>query len=138
MTDGGLDGAVENIRSALESGIGGETRQLLRLPFVLPEGVPPFASVAAVALEMASEAEVELAGEELARLASDLMEVERRSRGSQPQLPRADGLLSPTLVPRTRHVMTARQIGCRIQGSGYRAHPFTLGKGMVAPQIANL
>ncbi len=80
LTDGTLDGAVENIRSALESGIGGETRLLLRLPFVLPEGVPPFASVAAVALEMASEAEVELAGEELARLASDLMEVERRSR----------------------------------------------------------
>ena len=80
LTDGTLDGAVDNIRSALESGIGGETRLLLRLPFVLPEGVPPFASVAAVALEMASEAEVELAGEELARLASDLMEVERRSR----------------------------------------------------------
>lgn len=80
LTDGTLDGAVENIRSALESGIGGETRLLLRLPFVLPEGVPPFASVAAVALEMASEAEVELAGEELARLASDLLEVERRSR----------------------------------------------------------
>ena len=80
LTDGTLDGAVDNIRSALESGIGGETRLLLRLPFVLPEGVPPFASVAAVALEMASEAEVELAGEELARLASDLMEFERRSR----------------------------------------------------------
>ncbi|MDH3813128.1 MAG: hypothetical protein OEV48_01465 [Acidobacteriota bacterium] len=80
LTAGGLDGVVETIRSALESGIGGEIRQLLRLPFVLPEGVPPFASVAAVALEMASEAEVELAGEELARLASDLMEVERRSR----------------------------------------------------------
>ncbi|MBD3855764.1 MAG: hypothetical protein IFK92_04385 [Acidobacteria bacterium] len=80
LTDGTLDGAVDNIRSALESGIGGETRLLLRLPFVLPEGVPPFASVAAVALEMASEAEVEAAGEELARLASDLMGVERRSR----------------------------------------------------------
>ena len=80
LTVGGLDGAVDNIRSALESGIGGETRQLLRLPFVLPDGVPPFASVAAVALEMASEAEVEPAGEELARLAADLMVVERRSR----------------------------------------------------------
>ena len=80
LTVGGLDGAVDNIRSALESGIGGETRQLLRLPFVLPDGVPPFASVAAVALEMASNAEVEPAGEELARLAADLMVVERRSR----------------------------------------------------------
>jgi len=80
LMDGGLDGAVEDIRSALGSGIGGETRQLLRLPFALPEGVPPFASVAAVALEMASEAEAEPAGEELARLAADLMVVERRSR----------------------------------------------------------
>ena len=80
LTDGGLDGAVENIRSALESGISGETRQLLRLPFLLPDGVPPFASVAAVALEMASEAEAEPAGEELARLAADLMVVERRCR----------------------------------------------------------
>ena len=72
--------ALSVIRSALGSGIGGETRQLLRLPFVLPDGVPPFASVAAVALEMASEAEAEPAGEELARLAADLMIVERRSR----------------------------------------------------------
>ena len=80
LTDGGLDGAVDNIRSALESGIGGETLQLLRLPFVLPEGVPPFASVAAVALEMATEGEADPSGEELARLAADLMEIERRSR----------------------------------------------------------
>ncbi len=80
LMDGGLDGAVDDIRSALESGIGGETRSLLRLPFVLPDGVPPFASVAAVALEMASEAEAKPAGEELARLAADLMVVERRSR----------------------------------------------------------
>jgi len=80
LTDGGLDGAVDNIRSALESGIGGETRQLLRLPFLLPDGIPPFASVAVVALEMASEAEAEPAGEELARLAADLMVVERRCR----------------------------------------------------------
>jgi hypothetical protein len=80
LTDGGLDRAVHEIRSALESGIGGETRQLLRLPYALPDGVPPFASVAAVALEMASEAEADPAGEELARLAAELMVVERRSR----------------------------------------------------------
>jgi hypothetical protein len=80
LTEEGLDGAVDTIRSALESGFGGETRQLLRLPFALPDGVPPFASVAAVALEMASEAEADPAGEELARLAADLMVVERRSR----------------------------------------------------------
>jgi DNA polymerase-3 subunit delta' len=80
LTDGGLEGAVNNIRSALEAGTNGETRDLLRLPYALPDGVPPFASVAAVALEMATEAEADPAGEELARLASDLMEVERRSR----------------------------------------------------------
>jgi len=80
LTRGGLDGAVDNIRSALESGIDGETRQLLRLPYLLPDGAPPFASVAAVGLEMASEAEDEPVGEELARLAADLLMVERRSR----------------------------------------------------------
>jgi hypothetical protein len=80
LTHGGFDGAVDDIRSALESGFDGETRQLLRLPYLLPDGAPPFASVAAVALEMASEAEKEPAGEELARLAADLMVVERRSR----------------------------------------------------------
>jgi len=80
LTGGGFEETVNDIRSALGSGIGGETRQLLRLPFVLPDGIPPFASVAAVALEMASEAETEPAGEELARLAADLMAVERRSR----------------------------------------------------------
>lgn len=80
LAHGGLDGAVEDIRSALKSGFGGESRQLLRLPYLLPDGAPPFASVAAVAMEMASEAENEPAGEELARLAADLMVVERRTR----------------------------------------------------------
>jgi hypothetical protein len=80
LTDGGLDGAVNDIRSALGSGFGGETRLLLRLPYLLPDGIPLFASVAAVALEMAGEAETEPAGEELARLAADLMVVERRAR----------------------------------------------------------
>jgi hypothetical protein len=51
----------------------------LRLPYALPDDVPPFASVAAVALEMASESESEPVGEELARLAADVLVVERRS-----------------------------------------------------------
>lgn len=76
----GLDDVVENIRSALESGRNGETRDLLRLPYALPDGIPPFASVAAVALEMASESENQPVGEELARLAADVLVVERRSR----------------------------------------------------------
>jgi len=73
-------GATRMIRTALKAGTNGETRDLLQLPYALPDEVPPFAVVAAVALEMASEAEAEPAGEELARLAADLMAVERRSR----------------------------------------------------------
>jgi hypothetical protein len=80
LTGGGLDGAINDIRSALGSAFSGETRLLLRLPYLLPDGIPPFASVAAVALEMAGEAEAEPEGEELARLAADLMVVERRAR----------------------------------------------------------
>jgi hypothetical protein len=76
----GFDDAVKRIRSALESGKDGETRDLLRLPYALPDDVPPFASVAAVALEMASESESEPVDEELARLAVDVLVVERRSR----------------------------------------------------------
>jgi len=71
---------MEMIRNALEAGLGGETRQLLRLPYALPDGAPPFATVAAVAVNMAAEAEVETAGEELSRLAVDLLAVERRTR----------------------------------------------------------
>jgi hypothetical protein len=71
---------VEMIRNALEAGLGGETRQLLRLPYALPDGAPPFATVAAVAVNMAAEAESETAGEELSRLAADLLAVERRTR----------------------------------------------------------
>ena len=53
---------------------------MLRLPYALPEEAPLFGSVTAVALEMASETENEPAGEELARLAADLLSLERRSR----------------------------------------------------------
>jgi len=80
LTNGDLEYMVNDIRSALDSGFGGETRQLLRLPYALPEGVPPFGSVAAVALEMATEAEDRPGGEDLARLAADLLAVEHRSR----------------------------------------------------------
>jgi hypothetical protein len=80
-TDGELVGAAASaIRSALESGSSSEPRELLRLPYVLADGIPAFAAVAAVALEMASETEDEPEGEELARLAADLLHVERRSR----------------------------------------------------------
>jgi hypothetical protein len=71
---------IEMIRNALEGGLGGETRQLLRLPYALPEDAPQFAAVAAVAVNMAAEAEFETTGEELSRLAADLLAVERRTR----------------------------------------------------------
>jgi hypothetical protein len=80
LSEGGIEDVIEEVRAALASGIEGETRGLLRLPYALSDGVPPFGAVAAVALQMASEAEDEPKGEELARLATDLLEVERRSR----------------------------------------------------------
>jgi len=79
----GKDGpreVVEMIRNALEAGLGGKNRQLLRLPYALPDSAPPFATVAAVAVTMAAEAEDTAAGEELSRLAADLLAVERRTR----------------------------------------------------------
>jgi len=78
---GGVPGeTVGMIHNALATGLKGETRQLLRLPYALPDGTPPFAAVAAVAVNMAAEAESEAAGEELSRLAADLLAVERRAR----------------------------------------------------------
>jgi len=71
---------LEMIRNALETGLVGETRSLLRLPHALPDGAPPFAAVAAVAVNMAAEAESKAAGEELSRLAANLLAVERRTR----------------------------------------------------------
>jgi hypothetical protein len=80
FSEDGRGEAVEMIRNALETGLEGETRSLLRLPYALPDGAPPFAAVAAVAVNMAAEAESEAAGEELSRLAADLLAVERRAR----------------------------------------------------------
>ena len=78
LTSERLDELNELIRSALRAGLAGETRQLLRLPHVVPKTVPPLASTAAVAISMAGETENETEGEELARLAADLMAVEQR------------------------------------------------------------
>lgn len=73
----GLDSVVDRIRSVL--GVA-ETRDLLLLPYALPDEVPPFTTVAAVAMEMASEDEEEPKGEELARLAADLLRIEGQTR----------------------------------------------------------
>jgi hypothetical protein len=80
LTEEDLGTVAGEIRTALESGFNGESGRLLRLPYALPEESPLFGSVTAVALEMASESENQPAGEELARLAADLMALERRSR----------------------------------------------------------
>jgi hypothetical protein len=80
LTEEVLGTTAGEVRDALESGFNGETSRLLRLPYALPEEAPLFGSVTAVALEMASAAENEPAGEELARLAADLLVLERRSR----------------------------------------------------------
>jgi len=78
LTGERLDEVNELIRSALGAGLAGETKQLLRLPYAVPKAFPPLASAAAVAISMAGEAQYESEGEELARLAADLMLVERR------------------------------------------------------------
>jgi hypothetical protein len=71
--------AVRVVREAIGRGLEGETRHLLRLPYVLPQGMPPFAVTAAVVAEMAAATEDAPPGEELARLAVDLLTTERRA-----------------------------------------------------------
>ena len=75
-----LGDAVETIRESLIAGLKGQIRQLVRLPYVVPADVPPFSATAAVAVEMAGEAEDDAVGEDLVRLAADLLSVERRTR----------------------------------------------------------
>jgi hypothetical protein len=75
-----LGDAVEMIRASLIAGLKGQMRQLLRLPYAVPGDVPPFSATAAVAVDMAGEAGDDAAGEDLVRLAADLLSVERRTR----------------------------------------------------------
>lgn len=74
-----LNAATDEIRKALNLGLGGETGPLVRLPYRLPEGLPPFAAVASVALEIACETDEPARGEDLVRLAADLLATERRA-----------------------------------------------------------
>jgi DNA polymerase-3 subunit delta' len=69
-----------DIRAALEEAAAGESRHLLRLPYVIGDKVSAFEVVAAVAAEMATEVGRVDAAEGLARLAADLLTTERRSR----------------------------------------------------------
>ena len=80
LVDEGLEGTLRTVRTALTQGFEGETRDLLRLPYVMPSKLSSFGAVAAVAMEMAGESQDGDAGEELARLATELLAVERRSR----------------------------------------------------------
>ena len=72
-----LDGPLAAVRTALEAGVAGESRHLLRLPHLIGEKANPFEVVAAVATGMAVDADD---GEDLIRLAEDLLVTERRCR----------------------------------------------------------
>ncbi len=74
-----LNEATGEIRKALTFGLTGETGPLVRLPYRLPDGLPPFSATASVALEMACEADEPARGEDLVRLAADLLATERRA-----------------------------------------------------------
>lgn len=80
LSTGELGDAVEMIRASLTGGLKGQLRQLVRLPYAVPADVPPFSATAAVAVEMAGEAGDNAVGEDLVRLAAELLSVERRTR----------------------------------------------------------
>jgi len=75
-----IDGVLAEVRSAIDAGTAGELRHLLRLPYLLGGDVSPFEAVAAVATEMATETDESENGEDLIRLAADLLATERRCR----------------------------------------------------------
>lgn len=74
-----VNAAVGDIRKALTTGLAGETGPLVRLPYRLPDGLPGFAAIASVALEMAVSIEDDSKGEDMARLAAALLAAERRT-----------------------------------------------------------
>jgi len=75
-----LDGVLAEVRSAIDAGIAGEPRQLLRLPYLVGNKVNSFEVVSTVATEMATGADDAEGGEDLVRLAADLLATERRCR----------------------------------------------------------
>jgi len=75
-----LDGVINEVRGALEEGMAGEPRHLLRLPYLIGDKVNPFEVVAAVATDMATGADDTERGEDLVRLAADLLATDRRCR----------------------------------------------------------
>jgi len=75
-----LDDVIGAVRASLEAGLGGEPRHLLQLPYLVGDAVNPFEVVAATATEMAAEAESTDRGEDLIRLAADLLAADRLTR----------------------------------------------------------
>lgn len=75
-----LSAAASMARSALEEGLEGRIDGLLRLPYAIPDGVPPFQLAAVSALELATAIDDQNRGEGLVRLAADLLGVEHRTR----------------------------------------------------------
>ncbi len=75
-----IEGPLGEVRSALEAGISGELRHLLRLPYLLGDKVNPFDVVAAVATEMATQGPDAERSEDLIRLAADLFATDRLRR----------------------------------------------------------
>jgi len=75
-----IDGVLAEVRSALEAGISGELRHLLRLPYLVGDKVNPFEVVAAVATELATNGPDAERSEDFIRLAADLLATDRRRR----------------------------------------------------------
>ncbi len=75
-----LDEVLAQVRSALDAGMSGNARHLLRLPYLVGDKANPFEVVAAVATEMATATDDAETGEDLIRLAADLLGTGRLCR----------------------------------------------------------
>jgi hypothetical protein len=75
-----MGGAIEMVSSALSWGLEGRARELLALPYRLPEDVPPFELVAAEAMQLAASSGESETSEGLLRLSTDLLVVDLRTR----------------------------------------------------------
>ncbi len=75
-----LDGVLADARGALEAGISGDLRHLLRLPYLTGGKTNPFEVVAAVATGMSAEDAGAERSEDFIRLAADLLTTDRRCR----------------------------------------------------------
>jgi hypothetical protein len=75
-----VEEAVAEARRALQSGMAGEPRHLLRLPYGIGDRLDPFELVAAAATELAVTIDDLDQGDALNRLAADLIATEARCR----------------------------------------------------------